>query len=310
MEDIQQFGVLALEIALAQKLTTEKIKKIIKRIYESRNFDKKYIEKLCKYINDDDYRSLIETCIRGDKNITCRSILSHKFFTVTRDKSETMAGIIMRPKSKLFNLKLSETNKTAKRSSAKELSIALIIWNRNSIIQVKFKYDVNYDTPEGIARELQDAFGFPEQYSSIVKEQIKEKILCKNLIRKEYFDNDHFNKTMKSRRQSSISESISAIDSCSTTSICTTNTVMENLKVMSDLNFPICIPKIPLCHEEFLQPDISYSDVQTPRYEYEDDMTPKYKRLNEEIRIPKEHAEIKPIEVMETEDDKKNKPII
>ena len=74
-------------------------------------------------------------------------------------------------------------------------------------------------------------------------------------------------------RQSSIFGSMSPVETGSAVSVYTNNTVMENLKtIMYGKNPPVALSKIFPSHEEPLQPEVAYSDVQsTPRGDYYDD---------------------------------------
>eukprot|EP00826_Nyctotherus_ovalis_P014402 TRINITY_DN14012_c0_g1_i1.p1 TRINITY_DN14012_c0_g1~~TRINITY_DN14012_c0_g1_i1.p1 ORF type:complete len:155 (-),score=46.16 TRINITY_DN14012_c0_g1_i1:69-488(-) len=67
-------------------------------------------------------------------------------------------------------------------------------------------------------------------------------------------------------RYPSISGSISPIDTCSAASICTNNTIMEQLKAINGKSIPQSIPRIYSSREDPLQPDVTYSDMQaSPR---------------------------------------------
>ncbi len=66
----------------------------------------------------------------------------------------------------------------------------------------------------------------------------------------------------------SLSGSISPIDTCSATSVCTNITVVENLKDLRSMcaRNQTNIQRVTSSREEPLQPDVAYSDVQlTPR---------------------------------------------
>jgi len=292
MNDIHYFGITALEIAFAQVLSHAKLCKLKKRLYGS--FDKKYLMKLAKYISDSQYRSLIEACLCTDPGSSVEELLTHQFFTSTRGKNETLKGIVKRIKmEKKLNVIVKENSLKARSAiSSPIINILVDITNRTTERIIRFKYNMNYDTPETIAIEMRESLLLPEEYIVAIQSQIKISIQNYiNELKKEYthkrtntkhqgklhsyYNVDYTGEGTRPRhptsRYPSISGSISPIDTCSAASICTNNTIMEQLKVMSGKNIPQCIPKIFSSREDALQPDVAYSDMQLSPRDYCDE---------------------------------------
>lgn len=288
VDDIHCFGVVALEIAFAQVLSPAKLSKLKKRLHAP--LDKKYLAKLAKYISDDPYRSLIETCLCADESNTVEELLAHQFFTCTRDKNETLKGIVKRLKldKKLSIIVKQNTLKACSGINSPIINVLIDIASKSATRAIKFKYNMNYDTPEGVAAEMRENISLPEEYVAAIQAQLRNciqvyfselnrefshrKIAAKidknsqNKLRS-YYNVDYAGEGTRllhpTSRYPSISGSISPIDTCSAASICTNNTIMEQLKAMSGKSIPHSIPKLFSSREDALQPDVTYSDMQT-----------------------------------------------
>lgn len=296
IDDIHYFGMIALEIAFAQVLSPAKINKLKKRLYAT--FDKKYLMKLAKYISDSQYRSLVEACLCAGASNTVEELLTHQFFTSTRGKNETLKGIVKPIKAeRKLNVVVKENSlKVCSAINSPIINIIVDITNRTASRSIRFKYNMNDDTPEIIAAEMRENLSLPEEYVVAIETQIKNTIqnyineltkrpphrkvnikTDKNTQSKlcSYFNVDYPGEGTRMRhptsRYPSISGSISPIDTCSAASICTNNTIMEQLKAINGKNIPQSIPKIFSSREDPLQPDVTYSDMQISPRDYCDE---------------------------------------
>eukprot|EP00826_Nyctotherus_ovalis_P043068 TRINITY_DN4504_c0_g1_i4.p1 TRINITY_DN4504_c0_g1~~TRINITY_DN4504_c0_g1_i4.p1 ORF type:complete len:401 (+),score=69.52 TRINITY_DN4504_c0_g1_i4:616-1818(+) len=306
-EDVRRFGLLALEVILAQVLAPSKLKKIMQRLYDPATFDKKRLLKLTKHITDDDYKVLVETCMCTDTSVTVKDIQQLKFFTATRGKSETLRGMIKKsvnakdaikkPNSRFRLIVIQNTLKTCPTLETHLINIQVKIVNSQTSCSITFSYNILYDTPESISQEMRESLSLSEEYILAIQTQIQVAVqdylsnLSKNIgypyggaeykpdignrseMQSEYFARESRHRALHpTSRQPSISESISPIDTSSVASICTSNTVLEHLKAIARRYLPPPPPKMVIEREEALQPEVAFSDVQiTPRNDGEDE---------------------------------------
>jgi len=306
LDDIRRFGLLVLEVALAQVLSPSKLRKNMEKLYDLSAFNKREILKFTKHITDDEYRLLVETCISADSNVLIKDIQQLKFLTSIRRKNETLRGIIKKStntkdKNEKANSKFNviikqNTLKTCPRLESQLISIQVTIVNPQTSYRIRFNYNLTYDTPKAIAQEMRDSLSLPEEYILSIQAQIQVVIqnyinnLNKNLS---YYARTEFKTEIGNRsetisenfsreqhpvlhlnsRKPSVSESISPIDTSSVTSICTNNTAIEHMKAFALKYLPSAVPKAVAEREETLQPEVTFSDVQlTPRNEGDEDI--------------------------------------
>jgi len=183
-DDIYYFGLLALEIAFAQILNATKLRKVMSKLYDNPNFDKKRAAKLVKHITEGDYRSLIESCLFADSKVTISDLLNHKFFYSNPVKDENLRSFVKK------NIK--ETRKTTKprldlvvtKNSLKDqpqiesniINVSVKISNADVNSIITFKYNIKKDTPEKIAKEMRENNVIPEEYIIAVQSQIRNVI--------------------------------------------------------------------------------------------------------------------------------------
>ncbi len=186
IDDIHHFGLIALEVAFAQILSPSKLRKVMQRLYDAPAFDKKRATKLAKHIVDEDYRSLVEACIYADSTLTTNDLLDHKFFSTVRSKDETLRGLVKRcrdephvPKPPTPRLNLLVTQNSLKSRPELEshmINVSVTIINESTTGNIKFKYDMSYDTPEGVAQEMRERLNLPEEYIIAVQGKIREAV--------------------------------------------------------------------------------------------------------------------------------------
>ena len=277
LDDVRCFGIIALEVAFAQLLSPTKLKKVMKRLYDPSLFDKKYAARLAKHIIDNDYRSLVETCIYADSTVTINDLLGHKFFITTRAKDETLRSVVQKSikQSKIknkFNLIVTKnTLKDNAISNSHTIDIQITFINQEIISKIKFQYDMNEDTPEGILKEMREVFPIPEEYIQAIKQQINNAL--KSYIDKWSKDIRDYvrNQYNANNRCPSISGSISPIDTSSAASAFMPNTTFEHFNAIYG-SMRSTATKALRGREEALQPEVLYSDVQiTPRENCEED---------------------------------------
>lgn len=288
VDDVRCFGLVALEVAFAQLLAPPKLKKVLQRLHES-PFDKKYAAKLAKHIVDPDYRSLVETCIHASSSTTVADLLAHKFFTTVRGKNETLRSIIQKTtkehdnnglKSHFDLIVTKNTLKEVSGNNSHMIDMQITIVNRETASKLKFRYDMNDDTPESLAQEIREAFPFPEEYVLAVKMQIHSALknyinsLSKSIRRCCRAKGGPLNESCAKEHQCpSISGSISPIDTSSATSVFMNGAALEHLSAIYG-SMASATVKALAGREENLQPEVLYSDVQvTPRDGCEEDKT-------------------------------------
>ena len=298
IDDIHYFGLMALEIAFAQILSSTSLKKLKKRIHNSSSFNIKEVTKFLKYITDPQYKSLIQTCILASPTTTIKDILDHQFFVTTRDRNENMRGIIkplLKKKTSKSKLSISTNGKNFKvlpKIRINIINVTIEIRNQELSMTINFKYNMNYDNPKAIANELRESLLLPEDYIVTIHSQICNAIqkietntenYCKAQSEKKtednfsskkniYYNTVYIEENVASQkphhesRQPSISDSISPIETCSGASINTNNTIMEHIRAFNIKNPMQNDGKIFSSREDQFQPEVAYSDIQqSPR---------------------------------------------
>lgn len=301
LDDIRRFGLLALEIAFAQVLPPSKVKKAMQKFYDAPIFDKRRLLKFTKHITNDEYRSLVETCICADSNLSIKDIQKQKFLNIQHGKNETLRGIIKKPakdknkkQSTKFNLIITKnTIKSRPLLESHLINIQVTVLNHEVSYRIKFCYDITYDTPERVAQEMRENLSLPEEYILAIQAQVQVAVQnCMNNSSKNiaYYAGTGFQSVTGNRsetpsenylregnahpnsRQPSIFESISPIDTSSVASICTSNTAFEHMKAFALPYLPHVPPKTVAEREETLHPEVTFSDMQlTPRNECEEE---------------------------------------
>ena len=90
-EDIQRFGLVALELAFIQLFSNKsKFRNWIRNLYEDPKINRAKIAKLISYIEDPTYKSLVELCVFAGSEITVTSVLEHPFFSVVYNKADIL----------------------------------------------------------------------------------------------------------------------------------------------------------------------------------------------------------------------------
>eukprot|EP00826_Nyctotherus_ovalis_P041588 TRINITY_DN4217_c0_g1_i10.p1 TRINITY_DN4217_c0_g1~~TRINITY_DN4217_c0_g1_i10.p1 ORF type:complete len:471 (+),score=115.17 TRINITY_DN4217_c0_g1_i10:148-1560(+) len=287
VDDVRCFGLVVLEVAFAQLLPPPKLKKVMERLHES-PFNKKYAAKLAKHIVDPDYRSLVEICIYASSSTAIANLLAHKFFTTVRDKNETLRSIIQKNtkddknglKSHFDLIVTKNTLKDVSANNSHMIDMQITIVNRETVSKLKFRYDMNDDTPESLAQEIREALPFPEEYILAVKIQIHSALknyissLSKSIRRCcRTKDGPLSERCTKQQQCPSMSGSISPIDTSSATSVFMNGAALEHLSAIYGSMASAAV-KGAAGREETLQPEVLYSDVQvTPRDGFEEDKT-------------------------------------
>ncbi len=189
VDDIHRFGLVALEVMFSQVLSLKTLNRVMHRLYDSPTLDKAKVIKLLRHVGDEQYRSLVETCLYADSSVSARDLLQHPFFTTARGKDEALRGIkrvskyrhsvsshqLRSPKSSK-GVKLVVTENSLKAHSPVRshfINVCIKITNKSGASTIRFRYDMNYDTPEGVAQEMRLALRLPEEYVQATQAQIR-----------------------------------------------------------------------------------------------------------------------------------------
>ena len=181
IDDIHHFGLIALEVVFAQMLSPQKLRRVMQKLYDAPTLDKKKVAQFIKHIGDDEYRAFVEDCIYAEAGVTAKDLLSHKFFTTIRHKDETLRGTkrqkkvdVIHSHTKRVNLKVIENSlKVHSPISSHFINVSVKIISADTSSHIRFKYDMNYDTPENVAQEMRIALALPEDYIVAIQAQIR-----------------------------------------------------------------------------------------------------------------------------------------
>jgi len=196
IDDIHHFGLLALEIALAQLLSPVKLRNLIDKYYDAPTLDKIKILKLVEHIEDPQYKSLIIYCINSDSNITANMILSHPFFSTayakeaiiksSRNKKMNSSQVIipgpkpiLQPES--LSVSSSPKHQTVKivKNTLKDMNITsnTVIIKLNVFIGefvqlITFPYYLHRDTPDSIISLMRKDLKLSESLLQTIHSQL------------------------------------------------------------------------------------------------------------------------------------------
>jgi len=186
VDDIHYFGLMALEIAFAQRLSSSGLQKLMSRFYDAPAIDKGKIEKLLYLIEDPLYRSLIAYSVFADSSITAENILSHAFFStlygkdellrISREKIQTREkAAISEIPPKRVNLAVTyNTLKTDSRINSTIINTSIRIISGDVIKTINFSYDMDVDRPEKLAQEMRTLLKLPEAYVLAIQSSIAQ----------------------------------------------------------------------------------------------------------------------------------------
>ena len=192
-EDIQHFGLVALELAFIQLFSSKfKHRKWIGTLYENPRTDKSKIAKLINYIEDPIYKSLVGLCVFADSNVTVAKVLDHPFFSTVYNKDDLLKANKVMSKAKTtrnaplmlpINLApvkrpiINVTRNTLKEqpnSDSTIVNISIKVMYPEKALLVSFTYDIHHDTPETVAREMSAIKLLPESYITAIQHHIAQ----------------------------------------------------------------------------------------------------------------------------------------
>ena len=190
IDDIKQFGLLALEIALMRSPSHEKNLQLIEKYYDKAKLnniiDNKEIRKFTSYIKDPMYRSLVLYCLSANSAITTKDILNHPFFSKVYKCDEILQ--IVYKKNKYCSTEVNYTldykpfyiiKSTKTKSNSKKIDIILNVINDNFKISIEFQYNIEKDTPIKISEEMRTQLKLPETYISTFQDSLHQiRIFC------------------------------------------------------------------------------------------------------------------------------------
>ena len=190
IDDIHNFGLVALEIALAQLNSPYKLQKIMHLLYQAPSVDKRFMDRLLEYIEDDDYRSFVETCLYAQDTTTPQSILQHPFLTRARAKDDVLRAlnkILLPPpqhkstvprsipgnKQPAEVVVLRNTLRDKKAIPSHKIHVVLRTFWKDVVKTISFDYDINNDTPEILANEMRTHRLLSEACVVAIQQQIQ-----------------------------------------------------------------------------------------------------------------------------------------
>jgi serine/threonine protein kinase len=168
VEDIHGFGLVALEIALAQRISQSKLQAIMRRLYETNSSNQRSLARLLECIEDDDYRSLVETCLQADETTSAEDILQHPFLTRPRSKDDVLRAIkrpslrapprqSMGSREGREDAKVMVVRNTLRDKNvipSHKIHVVLRTAWKDLVKTITFEYDINNDTPDILANEM------------------------------------------------------------------------------------------------------------------------------------------------------------
>ncbi len=192
VDDIHQFGLVVLEIAFAQVLSSKGLRHVMSKFYEASTIDKDRLQRYLCYIEDPIYRSLIESCVFADSSVTAVGILKHEFFLTEYGKDEVLrtrkrmgkhishmptrnTSMSALPKNRLSILvKRNSINPRSQLPTSSVIGVTVKIINGDVTRTIDFQYDMSSDTPEGVGQEMQAALELPTSYILGIQSQLSE----------------------------------------------------------------------------------------------------------------------------------------
>lgn len=183
IDDIHQFGLLILEIAFAQFLPNPKLKCLINRHYNAMAPDIKKISSLAQYIEDETYKSLLLYCISANSDVKASDVLGHPFFSKVYAREEALKVAKSKGRNvtessihlnSVENRPITVVSSDLKPLATPHIDVSLKIVFKDMEVLIKFKYDMDKDSPEKVAQEMREVLELPELYVAAFLDKLKQ----------------------------------------------------------------------------------------------------------------------------------------